>query len=169
MLIRAGLALMWLLHFLPLALLAPIGRAVGMLLYVCANDRRKVALTNLKLCFPDQTDAERSALTRRHFQALGRSLLERGITWWASKNRLQGLIQVGGLEHWRAVANRPVIWFAPHFVGLDMGGTRIITEWRGVSLYSQQKDPVLNRILLHGRTRFVTPVLFSRQDGIRPV
>jgi KDO2-lipid IV(A) lauroyltransferase len=67
------------------------------------------------------------------------------------------------------VAGRPVIWLAPHFVGLDMGGTRIITEWRGVSVYSHQKDPLLNRLLLHGRTRFVAPVLFSRQDGIRPV
>jgi Kdo2-lipid IVA lauroyltransferase/acyltransferase len=169
MLIRAGLALMWLLHFLPLALLAPIGRGMGLLLYACAHERRKVALTNLKLCFPDQSDMERRVLARRHFQALGRSLLERGLTWWSSKDRLQRLVHIEGLEHWQAVADRPVIWFAPHFVGLDMGGARIITEWRGVSVYSQQKDPVLNRILLHGRMRFVTPVLFSRQDGIRPV
>src|SRR5262249_59686194 len=32
-----------------------------------------------------------------------------------------------------------------------------------------QKDPVFDGVLLHGRTRFVTPVLFSRQDGIRPL
>jgi KDO2-lipid IV(A) lauroyltransferase len=89
--------------------------------------------------------------------------------WWSSRARLQRLIRVEGLEHWQAVADRPVIWLAPHFVGLDMGGTRIITEWRGVSVYGHQKDPVFDRILLHGRTRFVTPALFSRQDGIRPV
>jgi len=82
---------------------------------------------------------------------------------------LQRLIRVEGVEHWQAAAGRPVIWLAPHFVGLDMGGTRIITEWRGASVYSHQKDPVLDRVLLRGRTRFVKPVLFSRQDGIRPV
>jgi Kdo2-lipid IVA lauroyltransferase/acyltransferase len=169
MLIRLGLAVIWLLHFLPLAILAPIGRSVGLLLYALARERRKVALTNIKLCFPHQTDAERRRLARRHFRLLGRSLIEHGLLWWSSQARLQRLIRVEGLEHWQAVAGRPVIWLAPHFVGLDMGGTRIITEWRGVSVYSQQKDPVFDRILLHGRTRFVTPVLFSRQDGIRPV
>src|SRR6185436_19766174 len=52
----------------------------------------------------------------------------------ALRARLQKLVRVEGLEHWQAVAGRPVIWLAPHFVGLDMGGTRIITEWRGVSV-----------------------------------
>ena len=30
---RLGLALIWLLHWLPLAVLAPLGRSVGLLLY----------------------------------------------------------------------------------------------------------------------------------------
>jgi Kdo2-lipid IVA lauroyltransferase/acyltransferase len=169
MLTRVGLGLLWLLHFLPLAVLAPLGRALGLVLYVVARERRKVALTNLRLCFPHQTDTEIRRLARRHFQAVGRSLVERGVLWWSSKERLQRLIQVEGLEHWQDVGGRPVIWLAPHFVGLDMGGTRIITQWRGVSVYSHQKDPVFDRILLHGRTRFVKPELYSRQDGIRPV
>ena len=169
MLIRAALAVIWLLHFLPLAVLSPLGRSLGWVLYAVARERRKVALTNLRLCFPDQTDSDLQRLARRHFQALGRSFLERGLLWWSTRARLQSLVRIEGLEHWQAVAERPVIWLAPHFVGLDMGGTRIITQWRGVSVYSHQKDPVFDRILLHGRTRFVTPELFSRQDGIRPV
>ena len=169
MLTRVGLGLLWLLHFVPLAVLAPLGQGLGLLLYLCARERRKVALTNLKLCFPDQSDTELRRLARRHFAAMGRSLVEHGMLWWSSKARLQRLIRVEGLENWQVVADRPVIWLAPHFVGLDMGGTRIITEWRGVSVYSHQKDPVFDRILLHGRTRFVTPALYSRQDGVRPV
>ena len=167
--VRLALAVLWLLHFLPLAVLAPLGRALGLLLYALARERREVAQTNIGICFPDQPAAWRRALAIRHFQALGRSLVEHGLLWWSGKQRLQRLIRVAGLEHWQAVADRPVIWLAPHFVGLDMGGTRIITEWRGVSVYSHQKNPVFDRILLHGRTRFVTPALFSRQDGIRPV
>jgi len=166
---RLGLAVIWLLHFLPLRLLAPLGRALGMLLYLFALERRRVTLTNLKLCFPQWTEAERVQTARAHFRAFGRSLLEHSLLWWGSKERIQRLVRVEGLAHWQAVANRPVIWFAPHFVGLDMGGARIITEWRGISVYSRQKDPVFDRVLLRGRTRFVTPVLFSRQDGIRPV
>jgi KDO2-lipid IV(A) lauroyltransferase len=169
MLIRAALAIIWVLHFLPLAVLAPLGRGFGSILYTVARERRKVALTNLRLCFPDQSDNDLQQLARRHFQALGRSFVEHGLLWWSTRARLQSLVRIEGLEHWQAVADRPVIWLAPHFVGLDMGGSRIITQWRGVSIYSHQKDLVFDRILLHGRTRFVTPELFSRQDGIRPV
>lgn len=166
---RAAIFLLWLGHFLPLSVLAPLGRGLGLLIYALVGERRRVALTNLRLCFSEWDEARRRRIARRHFQAFGRSLLEHGILWWSGRERLQRLIRIEGLEHWQAVAERPVIWLAPHFVGLDMGGTRIITEWRGVSVYSRQKDPVFDRVLLHGRTRFVAPVLFSRQDGIRPV
>jgi KDO2-lipid IV(A) lauroyltransferase len=166
---RAALALLWCLRFLPLGVLAALGRGAGFLLYFLAAERRKVVLTNLRLCFPDLEEIERRRRARAHFQAVARGLLEHGILWWSSKERIQRLVRVEGLEHWQAVADRPVIWLAPHFVGLDMGGARIISEWRGVSVYSHQKDPVFDRILLHGRTRFVTPTLFSRQDGIRPI
>ena len=169
MLIRFALALVWLLRFLPLAVLGPIGKAVGITLYLLGHERRKVALTNLRLCFPQWTAAERERVARAHFQSVGRAALEHGILWWSSKERIQRLVRVEGLAHWEAVAHRPVIWLAPHFVGLDMGGARIITEWRGCSVYSQQKDPVFDQVLLRGRTRFVEPVLFSRQDGVRRV
>ena len=169
MLTRLGLALIWLLHFLPLGLLAPVGRAFGMLLYALARERRKVAQTNLRLCFPELGEAERVALARRHFQAFGRSLIEHGILWWSPKARVQQLIRIEGLEHWRAVADRPVIWLAPHFVGLDMGGIRLGSEYHVTSVYGHQKNPVFDAILYHGRTRFVMPELFSRQQGIRPL
>jgi len=169
MMTRLGLGLIWLLHWLPLSVLAPLGRAVGLLLYTVARERRRVVLTNLRLCFPELGDDQRRQLARRHFAAFARALLEHGILWWGSRERVMRMVRVEGLEHWQAVQGRPVIWLAPHFVGLDMGGSRIITEWQGISVYSQQKNPVFDRVLLHGRTRFVKPVLFSRQDGIRPV
>ena len=166
---RVAIFLLWLLHFLPLPVLAVIGRGLGVLIYVFVRERRHVALTNLERCFPEWDDRTRKRVARLHFQAFGRAFIEHGLLWWSGKKRLQRLIRVEGVEHWQAVAGKPVIWLAPHFVGLDMGGTRIITEWRGASVYSHQKDAVLDRVLLRGRTRFVKPVLFSRQDGIRPV
>ena len=169
MLTRLGLAFVWLLHLLPLSLLAPVGRGFGMLLYGLAFERRRVTLTNLRLCFPELSEAGRVALARRHFQAFGRSFLEHGILWWSSKARVQKLVHIEGLEHWRAVADRPVIWLAPHFVGLDMGGIRLGSEYHVASVYGRQKNPVFDAILYHGRTRFVMPELFSRQQGIRPL
>ena len=36
-------------------------------------------------------------------------------------------------------------------------------------MYSKQKNPLLDRLLLQGRRRFNTPRLFSRQDSVRSV
>ena len=166
---RLAIFFLWLFHFLPLALLAPLGRGLGVLIYALVGERRRVALTNLRLCFPACDEAERKRVARRHFQAFGRGFIEHGILWWSSKERVQRLVRIHGLEHWQVVANRPVIWLAPHFVGLDMGGIRISSEYRAVSVYSHQKDEVFDAILYRGRTRFVMPELFSRQQGIRPV
>ena len=166
---RLALGIIWLLHFLPLALLAPIGQALGLFLHAVAGERRRVGLTNLRLCFPAWTEVERRRLVRRHFRAFGRAILERGILWWASKERILRIVRIEGLHHWQAAAKGPVIWLAPHFVGLDMGGTRLAAEYRAASMYSRQKDPTLDAILYHGRTRFVMPRLVSRQEGIRPL
>ena len=169
MMTRLGLAVIWLLHWLPLSVLAVLGRSAGLLLYTLARERRRVVLTNFKLCFPELAEDERVRLARNHFAVFARSLLEHGILWWGSRERVLRMIRIEGLEHWQAVANRPVIFLAPHFVGLDMGGIRIGAEYRVVSVYSKQKNPAFDAVLYHGRTRFVMPDLYSRQDGIRPV
>jgi KDO2-lipid IV(A) lauroyltransferase len=166
---RVALAVIWLLHFLPLNVLSPVGRAFGLLVYAVARERRRVANINLRLCFPEWTEQARTRIVRRHFQAFGRAVLERGILWWSARERILKIVRIDGLEHWQALAGKPVIWFAPHFIGLDMGGTRLAADYAAASMYSRQKDPVLDAILYHGRTRFVMPRLVSRQEGLRPL
>ena len=169
MMTRLGIALMWLLHFLPLSLLAPLGEGWGLLLYAFGSERRRVARTNLRLCFPQMANEERKRLVKSHFQAFGRSFLERGLLWWAPKERIMRLIHVEGEEHLQPCTGKPVILLTPHFVGLDMGWTRLSCEKQLSSTYCRQKNPLFDTLLLQGRTRFGKPQLFSRQDGMRPV
>ncbi len=168
MITRLALGLMWLLHFLPLPVLAALGRGLGALLHALGRERRRVTLTNLRLCFPQRSEAEREALARRHFAAFGRSFIERGLLWWASPARLRRLVGVEGLEHLDAHAGRPVILLVPHFVGLDMGWTRLTLERDMVSIYANQKNLLFNAALYKGRTRFGQSTLLSRQEGTRP-
>ena len=164
-----AIALFWLLHWLPLALLSRIGSAFGLLLYVFVPPRRKIALINLRLCFPELSEAQRRALARRHFAITGRSMLERGLAWWASAERMRKLVRVEGLERLNALkaAGRPVILLTPHFVGLDMAGTRLSLEGDFVSVYARQTNKVFDRWLHHGRTRFNDQLLLVNKDGVR--
>jgi KDO2-lipid IV(A) lauroyltransferase len=49
---RLGRAVIWLLHFPPLGVLAALGRGLGLVLCALGRERRNVALTNLQLGFP---------------------------------------------------------------------------------------------------------------------
>ncbi len=167
MLTRLGLALIWLMHFLPLRWLAPLGEAFGRLLYVFGRERRHIAATNLRLCHPQMSGAARERLARAHFCAFGRSFLERGLLWWSPPEAIRSLVRVEGLERVRALAGRPVILFVPHFVGLDMGWTRLTLELDMVSIYAQQKNFYFNAALYRGRLRFGHSKLLSRQEGVR--
>ena len=166
---RAAVAVFWLLHFLPLPILARLGEGLGEVLYRFGARRRKIAQLNLSLCFPELDERQRQALARAHFRILGRSILERSILWWGSRERLSRLIRVDGAQSIHAAkdAGRPVILLAPHFVGLDIGGIGIALSFDVVSIYSAQENPVFDRLLLHGRQRFGDQLLLSRQDGAR--
>ena len=93
---RALLGLLWLLHWLPLPLLAALGSALGRLLYTVARERRRIAARNVQLCLPELDAKQRRDLLRRHFRWLGRSAVERALLWYASPARLKRLIHVEG-------------------------------------------------------------------------
>ncbi len=168
LLIRISVAVVWLLHCLPLTLLAPIGSALGSLLYVLGRERRRVCLTNLSRCLPEMMEKERRALAKAHFRAFGRSVLERSILWWAPRERVMRLVKIVGLERICALKGKPLILLAPHFVGLDAGCTRLTCEIDMAGIYARQKDPLFDALLLSGRTRFGRQLAISRQDGVRP-
>ncbi len=171
---RAGftyifLGFLWLLHWLPLPVLRLLGRGLGKLLYVFGHERRNVALINLRLCFPEKTEAEREDIARRHFVALAQSVLDRTLGWWASPERLKRIIRVHGLEHLTDSYGTPTILLSAHFVGLDAGATRITMDVEGCNIYSQQKNKVFERVMQNGRKRFKEGVQLSRQDGMRKI
>ena len=165
-----GVLVLWLVHFLPMRWIGAIGAALGSLLY--RFGRGHVTRVNLALCFPEMPADQRDALGLRHFRMLGRNAVELSMMVWGSEEQLLKLVRHENLEYLReAAANgEPVILFAPHFIGLNMGGIRVAFEWPGsASIYSRQKNPVLDRLFLKARTRFGKPVLVSRQEGLRAV
>ena len=164
---RLILALMWLLHWLPLPLLVWVGRGLGLLLYAVVGERRRVTLTNLGLCFPQLSAGQKSALARRHFMAFGRSIVELGLWWWASPARIRRLVRLEGGERLAEYKGKPVILLVPHFVGIDAGWIRMALEQGLVAIYTRQKNRVFEAAMNGGRLRFGNCELASRQEGTR--
>ena len=168
---RALLALIWLLHWLPLGLQAVLGRGLGRVMHALASGRRAVALRNVELCLPELDLSARQALVREHFQWLARSLLERAVLWHASPERLRRLIHVEGDIQLAERSDRAVMWLVPHFLAVDVAGaaTQLFQKHRGFDVYAPQSNVVLDQALLRGRARFGTADFYTRQDGARPI
>jgi Kdo2-lipid IVA lauroyltransferase/acyltransferase len=168
---RVLLVLIWLLHWLPLPVLAVLGRGLGALAWWGVRSRREVALRNLALCLPELSAEQRTAIARAHFALLGRSVAERGLLWHAGPARLKRLIHVEGDATLPEHAGRPVMWLVPHFIGLDIAGVavQLFQSRPVVSMYQIQSNPVVEKAVLRGRLRFGGGRLFSRWDGARAV
>jgi KDO2-lipid IV(A) lauroyltransferase len=168
---KLTLGLMWLLHWLPLPLLGRFGDAIGSLLFATLRSRRHIALTNLRLCMPELSEAERVDIAHRHFQAYSRSVWERAVLWWAPESRLKRLIQIDpdGVIPVAAMTAKPTILLCPHFVCLDVAGASIAMEASASSMYVTQKNAAFDKVLRAGRARFKPVKLFTRQDGIKPI
>jgi KDO2-lipid IV(A) lauroyltransferase len=164
---RIAIGALWLLHFLPLGILAPIGAIAGTVLRVLGKERREVARTNLRLCFPDWDEARRERILEAHFRAVGRSILEATIAWWASAARLRRLVRIEGEEHARALGNRRVIFLVPHFVGIELEGLRMSMDYKGMAVYSHQKNKVFDEFLVRVRSRFPGTRMVARQEGVK--
>lgn len=167
---RLLIALMRLLARLPLPWLRALGAGLGRVLFVLLRKRRHVALTNLRLCFPQWSEARRLHVARRSFVCFAQSFLDRAWVWHAPADVVrQRVTLTGAVDELR----RPeaAVLFAPHFYGMDAGGAAIMQQAVrvGGSIYSPQPSPVVDAWIRAGRQRFGDVVLINRRDGVKPV
>jgi lauroyl/myristoyl acyltransferase len=155
---QAIVFLMWLLHWLPLPLLAAIGEGVGALLWRLAGSRRKVVLKNLALCFPELDEAA-AAPAREHFGAVARGFLEHSYLWFASEERLLRMVRIEGDIHLAERTGRPVMWLLPHFVGLDYTAPALMLKQSkpAITIYQRQSNAVFDEALLKARAVSARP------------
>ncbi len=168
---RLLLALLRAFQWLPLGVQAALGRALGALLWRLAGSRRRIALRNLELCLPELTAAERTRLARDHFGWLARSLLERGLLWYAPAERLKTLIHVEGDVGLAERSDKPVMWLVPHFLGLDVAGVAclLFQKQPAASIYQAQSNPVFDAAMRAGRLRFGNAQIFARSERALPL
>ena len=99
MLTRFAVAVVWILHFLPLALLAPIGSALGSLLYILGRERLAEAQELLHGYLgraPVRTGYPKPALVH---EWLGRSFEAQGDTE-SAKREYQSALQADPRNKW---------------------------------------------------------------------
>ena len=80
---RLGIAFMRAIAPLPLPLVRGFGALLGRVLHTIALPRRRVVDTNLAVCFPGKSEAERRRIARETFVYVAQSWLDRSWLWHA--------------------------------------------------------------------------------------
>lgn len=168
--VRLLMGLMRFMAWWPLPMLRGFGAVLGWVLYALARERRHVADVNLKLCFPEWSDAHRQRVLRRHFVCVMQSLVDRAWLWHASPSVLKRRLTVKG-DLAPLQGKDGVVVFAPHFVGLDAGGVSLtlVQDLAMSSIYVPQRNQALDDWVRQGRNRSGRNHLYERHAGVKPL
>src|SRR5262249_12561860 len=151
---------------LPLGLALAVHRGIGKVFYRLAPKLRRVVRRNLELCFPELDASARDDLTKRHFEALARSIAECGAAWFGSER--EGRFEIHGREHLDAAVARGkgVILYTGHFTTLEICGQpfKRITP-RFDAMFSHRSSQLLEEIQNRGRLRLAHETISS--DSVR--
>jgi KDO2-lipid IV(A) lauroyltransferase len=167
---KLAIGLLKFLAILPYGLVARFGDGLGWLLYQVPSRRRKIAHTNLKLCFPEWSDKKRDDIAQQHFRHAIRSYIERSVQWFGSQRKLESLIQVESAVDLSDPNLPPTLFLGLHFVGIEAGSIFLNHSLgrRCGSLYQPMSNPELEAVAKAARGRFGADMA-SRADSARVV
>jgi KDO2-lipid IV(A) lauroyltransferase len=152
-----GLAVFRLTSELPWSVQRALARVLGAVVYHLIPIRRHVVFVNLRLCFPEKSEAEIRSIARAHYHALALGLFETCCGWWAPANRLP-VHRIIGREHLEeaAAAKKGVILLTAHFTTLELCARMMNEQFDLGCLYRDPNNRVLAGQMRIQRERHVS-------------
>ncbi len=152
----AGLGLFYLLNFLPWPVKRALAAILGTVIYHLIPVRRRVTLINLRLAFPDLSEADRRRLARAHYRSLALGVFETCAAWWSPTRRLPRY-RVIGKEHLvtAAKAGKGALVVTAHVTLLELGARIVNEQIEFNALYRDPNNPVVAAIMRRNRERLL--------------
>ncbi len=156
-----GLALLWLIARLPLRLQVLLGTGLGRAALHLLPKRRHIAAVNLRLCFPELSEAAHRNLLREAFENNAIGYFEAGSAWFSRSERFRSRLRVSGLHHLTAAQSRGcgVLLLGGHYTTLDLGGALYDLVGEAGSMQRDHDNPLFNAVMTCCRERFCHPVI----------
>ncbi|WP_111413929.1 LpxL/LpxP family Kdo(2)-lipid IV(A) lauroyl/palmitoleoyl acyltransferase [Billgrantia lactosivorans] len=150
-----AIAAMWVGAWLPWRLKLAIGRGIGLLAWRLIPRRRHIVDTNLRLCFPELDERERSERVKQTFVANGIGILETATAWCRDPRHLRHRV-AGKNPHYLAEAQargKGVLILGIHFSTLDLGGALHSLFFPADVVYRPHNNPLFDRFMTRARSR----------------
>ncbi|MDY1549174.1 LpxL/LpxP family Kdo(2)-lipid IV(A) lauroyl/palmitoleoyl acyltransferase [Luteibacter sahnii] len=161
-----GVGVIWLIARLPFRWLMRLGRLAGRLALHLNRERRRIAATNIALCFPELDPASQQALVRANLCDVGMMLVEFALGWMGSRRAIGRVpVTVEGLEHLQAArdAGRGVLLVGGHFSHLELCARLVSQRIRIAGMYRRMDSDVFEFAVLRARLDYAD-AMFDKDD-----
>jgi KDO2-lipid IV(A) lauroyltransferase len=155
---------------LPLSLLRGLGRIGGALVFRYSKRERRNAQINLRLCFSELSDQERTNLLRETLRENVITLLEMVKAWHKGPDYWAPKIDANGADDaMRAhlAKGKGLILAAPHLGSWEIGSTWISRIAPTTTLYRPPRQSSLEKIMVRGRSRSGATLVPTTLQGIK--
>jgi len=151
-----GLALLRVTILLPYPVLLLLGKGIGRAMFHLLPRRRRVAETNVSLCFPHLDQKARQAIIRESFEASAIAIFESALSWWGSEKRFSHLYRIEGLEHLQQAlaGGKGVILLSGHYTTVEISGRVLILHLANFHpVYKRARNALFNEVMTRARER----------------
>jgi len=153
----AGLGLLRTLALLPWSIQRGLAHVLGWVIFYLVPIRRRIVLVNLRLCFPEKTEAEIRTIARAHYDSLALGLFETCAGWWAEAPELPRYRIVGGEHLTQAIARQKgVVLLTAHFTTLELCARMMGEQFDIAVLYRDPNNPVVAAEMRRQRERHIS-------------
>lgn len=145
----------WLIGHLPWKSLQISGRLFGCFLYYVAPRRLSICMTNLEICYPEMSEAERIKLAKQHFQSIGIGFFETFCSWFHTPDQIKVKVEFSSQQviDDALALGRGCIYIGGHFSPMDICGN-LMSRYNNVHpIYKKQRNLVFNYIMERQRER----------------
>jgi len=155
-LVWVGVFIATVICFLPFRLRDRIAACAGRLSYRKKAKSVRYARTNLKICFPDWSEATREEFLKinlvRYFQVLAQS----PYIWWGRRSTLKNKLVTENIENLTTEleTQRPVILLFVHSMSIDLAAVALSTQFPMCGIYKPFNNAVIDFLFRRGRFRF---------------
>ncbi len=151
---------------LPLWAAQGLGRVVGFFLIHVPNKQRRNALINIRLCYPQLSEAQAIAFRNRSLREYGKTFAEIAYLWQRPVDQvLRKIVHTSGLEHLHRKDGRGLIVLSPHLGAWELAGLYLSTLGPTTTLYKPQ--PVGDPLVRTARARGGAELVPTDHRGVR--
>ena len=155
---------------LPLPVAHALGAALGWLLILVPNRRRRTAETNLQLCFPEMSRGARRRRLRRNLIELGKSFTEIGALWTRGEKNMRRLARrVSGEDKLKKAIQRGkgLLLAMPHLGAWEMVNLYCSMHYPLTTMYRAPPMSQMGLLMRKARERFNARLVSADNTGLR--